>query len=904
MGIKIDPNLLALLRIADKNEDKEIKGNDEISLFKESKDLFVTDANRESFNSIWDELSTNGSYKIDDNIDVVEITTNGEQGTVEPGPKPEVDLTRTPVLTEKQKEKIQDEVADAVKELSKSGKDIEGIREGLLKKFAAIYTQEDLALRDESGNILRDDRHRIKLIPGYEVGDLILDDKGNMQIKPEYREAIAEVDKIFNLIQANDGNKNKVKAAFDGKWTSFDKKLFKSLDDVEEATEVSDNYKKYVAGYREAFVKNNAEQLKTNPNFVPDYEGYVKTVSEKLETEVTDKNLRKQLIKELKEDAQKDAYARAVEILPSMTGESKMAIRKEMRALSEDSYFRDAIQDLKRDRKIFARHNKVENRNLNGDNSDVRRDDLQSDLRKKFLGIKTGGGEALADKLDVYKTGTDANGENIYDLVALSDDVVSRVGFDYFLNRNDDDLEMSELKNLKQHLQYKTNRELTDNEVKRLAKYVKVEIEGRDRSFKAILDKLFMGIPSLVSGAVGGFIAKHGNLEITQAVNITVKQDSASSILSDLDKAGVKYDKVVKDQTVEIHILQQVIKNDRVLNAIMGGIAGAGIGAIPTLALLAFGDDKNEKSCVSVSDYSIHEKKYTDLESYKRYVDQRYGHNKVKAEAMKHLAQLCYDQEGERWHEVYNDLIREMAGYGSKLNPEECIGFKYFKPKTQPKPKPNDEYYDIEDECTEEKVEVKPVEHKTVKGVAWQTMAARYSCIDDYLDPKQRGASTYKVRMMKVMQAVTNNDYSLENLKKLTDLSLQAGLNEAKIRAAFSRVAGFDVDIYIQNLRANVIGKQKIPAITINENTTCDYDGTIRHNVKFTRGKKVTGISGYTGDSRVCRADGSTTVTVRRSNGTSWTGSTTNANRIISGLDRSGVRRNNVNTNCYTPPTK
>ena len=613
-----------------------------------------------------------------------------------------------------------------------------------------------------------------------------------------------------------------------------------------------------------------------NENKIPEYKKIVDRIEAGLKT--NDKET-KEAVKMLRDRAKREAYAKAVEINSGNIGKTKGKRRAAMREMSKDEYFRDAIQDIKLDRKVRARGETFEARRE--EIADVTKEELNKELSKHFLGMRAGGGEKLANKLGYYKK---ADGK--YNLQELSDDVLSRIGFNYKADRNDGDKEMSEIYNLKQHLEYKTGKKFTDNETKRLVKYVDAKVGHKKRTLVEFAKNLLAGeAVGISSGALGGYMAKHGDLNVTQTTNVTVDVNQSQSIINQFDAAGVEYtvSKASDGISVVINILQQVIKNDRQLNAIMGALGGAAIGAIPALAYLAFGGNTSEKSCVSVSDYSIKEKKYTDINQFKKYVDQRFGHNPVKADAMKQLAQICYEQtkdnkDGLKWHEVFQEIVREMAGIGSKLNPEECLGFKYKALETPKKPQETTivqeqtKTYQVSDRCSDDEERTEKVEKPEVEKVAWETLAARYDCLDLPLG--------YKTRLVKVMQSVNNDDYTLQNLKKLTDISLsikprkkldkmtpaekEALKNE--IRAKFQGVQGFDVEDYINNFFANTIGKQKVPTIMINDNTKCDYNPDITHNVKFVNGKP-SGKSGHAGDEKTYTILGNKTAEIRTSDG-------------------------------------
>lgn len=144
----------------------------------------------------------------------------------------------------------------------------------------------------------------------------------------------------------------------------------------------------------------------------------------------------------------------------------------------------------------------------------------------------------------------------------------------------------------------------------------------------------------------------------------------------------------------------------------------------------------------------------------------------------------------------------------------------------------------------------KTVKHETVRGILWPNLADQYDCLKDYVKDRND-----RIRMMKVMQAVTNDDYTLDNLKALTAASKKISTKNktlAQIKAqaaeAFSGFEGFDTNQYVNVLLSKIIGEQKVPPIEISETQPpCKRNADIKGTFKATAGGTGS-VSGHSGD--------------------------------------------------------
>ena len=273
-----------------------------------------------------------------------------------------------------------------------------------------------------------------------------------------------------------------------------------------------------------------------------------------------------------------------------------------------------------------------------------------------------------------------------YDLSKLSDEMLSRIGIDYQVNYSSDK-KMAELKNIENKLEGEINIDLSTNEVEKLMKLCKVVKQEKDRTFKTAINDALSGIPEMLTGAITG-LAVSRTLNVNQTVRIPFdSMESAKETLEAMKNLGYEPDFIpLLDNSAEIRVEQHVFKDTRVLDSLMG----AGIGVLTnTLMSMAFGKEIEENSCLSISDYDINDTTYTNVEQYKEYIA-RTNKNPKKVNAIKILADTYYKQYGDDWHVHYQQALRDMAGIGSKLNPEECRMMKYQTPAVDKTGKPDE----------------------------------------------------------------------------------------------------------------------------------------------------------------------------------------------------------------------
>ncbi len=582
------------------------------------------------FKGYADNALNNGQISLEDFSAVfgIEITET------KPVTQPETVTTKPATLTKKEEKRVQNAVSESVKDMVNSG-----------------------------------------IAP-----DKIISELSKEYTNPKYSEALNEVKYVLDAVNATNYNSkddvkaihNKVKTTLKtaNKWDGFHKDLLDSLEKQAEKNQTTKEFNQIVDIYKEVKDACNKAKLATN------FEEYVNVVKEELEKRgLWDKSYYSDAFKEFKKYVENDAKDFVGVQLEDTKGTSNRKVNKELKeaATDGDSYQKHARKDLKTEVKITARGNKIEAKA-------VELEKISADDLRKELGSK------LFEKLERSYLGTVMNPDGTYNLSSLSDEIVTRVGADNLVNRSQDD-KMAEMTNIHNHILMITGQDLSDKEIKKLLSLCEIKREKKDRSIKTIANKALLGLPGLIGGTVAGGTAKNGKLNVTQyslqEINIKINNAGiAEDLIEQIECTGITPNITINpDGSTGIKIKQEayqkIVQDDRLFNALQGlGIAALTNG----LWALAFGTEKDEKSCLSISDYDINDPTYTDADKYKEYIG-KITDNAEKRDAIYLLVDTYKKMYGNDWHTHFQQALRDMAGIGSKLNPEECLMMKYLKPE-------------------------------------------------------------------------------------------------------------------------------------------------------------------------------------------------------------------------------
>ena len=361
--------------------------------------------------------------------------------------------------------------------------------------------------------------------------------------------------------------------------------------------------------------------------------------------------------------------------LPEIKGD-KDKIKDTLKAEhKDDDIFDKALDKRKKEIETFSRGYAIDEKSKKLENISPK------DIKDKI-------GDDLFEKLNRSYLPKVKNEDGTYNLSALSDEIMTRVGIDNQVNRSKDK-QMAELTNIQRHLISVVGLELEEKEVKKLMDLCEIKMEKKDRSFKTILNKGLGGIPGLITTAAMGMHKVVINASQHQSIIMTVgNKELKDMILESLGDQAAKAIITQNGDSYEILISQEQLLSKSTSKALLGAALG-GISVLTNMLwALAFGEDKEEQSCISISDYDINDPKYTDAEQYKEYIATIYKDNPTKVKTFQMLVDCYQEQYGDEWHTHYWQKLREMAGIGSKLNPDECRAAKYQKPEPPVVPPP------------------------------------------------------------------------------------------------------------------------------------------------------------------------------------------------------------------------
>ncbi len=537
------------------------------------------------------------------------------------------------------------------------------------------------------------------------------DEKYGKLSNPKYANEIAEVQYILDAVGTYNSKedvenvhknvKAKLKAA--NKWDSFHKDLLDSIEEQAKNNQINKEFEKMVEVY------NQIKETLTAQGKAQNFEEYYKLTKGKFDKK---ESYTKEALKKLEEFAKDDAKSSVVDRMERTTSTGKMGIRKELRKeAGKDDFQKDAIQDLKTERKIVAREHKVDNKIT--DLSSVSANELKKQLGEmgnqynfaKKLFTRKRIANNIFDKLDKSYLPKVKKADGNYDLSELAQVLKDHIGADYKVNQSKDQ-KMSEVENLKVALKDLTGEDFTDNQIGVLVNLFDFKREHVDRTPR-LAKAIGQGVVGALSGAFGA-LASSEQLDVTQCVNLKFESAAmADDVIKELDKQGIKYSKTaLTNGKLGIKILQKVSIDDRLSNILVSSLGGAAIGVLTSaMTDIIFGNVQDEKSCYSVSDYQpakevykrdengnlikdkngkfvkelVENTTYTKPEEYKKHFANT-TKNPEKIQAMNTLVDAYVKEYGDDWHSKLHQAIIRMAGTGSKLNPEECKMMKFQKP--------------------------------------------------------------------------------------------------------------------------------------------------------------------------------------------------------------------------------
>ena len=310
------------------------------------------------------------------------------------------------------------------------------------------------------------------------------------------------------------------------------------------------------------------------------------------------------------------------------------------------------------------------------------------------------------------------------------------------------------------------------------------------------------------TGAIGGGYDRR-NLNVSQEVNITVSANYANKIVEQLGAGAVKQT-VNADGSVTINILQSVIKNAD-LTAIL---AGAGIGAlIGALGGLIIGEDRQfEPACISLSSVTDIVNNANTLEEAQKGIQEKYPDNRGLILAA--LAEAVQKANSSDWKVKFLAELTKMGGKGSVINCEEMSGNKFEADVIEDTEVVKNIYAITETEAKDPQYSEDPVIRVNASCSSWRKLIELYPNIQNITVPAEyrecnRRKHELPIRMLKVAQAITDGDYSLDRLLKLAEQTFASKNSRYENVKDFE---GINHDILVKVMNANAFdGEIKLP---------------------------------------------------------------------------------------------
>lgn len=464
-----------------------------------------------------------------------------------------------------------------------------------------------------------------------------------------------------------------------------------------------------------------------------------------------------------------------------------------------DPEFEKYVRSNKIVTNITKRHDKVMKRREELKN--VTQAELDKKLSKKAR-------EALKDYLNAHK-----NEDGNYDLSGLSIAIEENSGKDYVVNKHSDP-KLSEINWVRVSLRDEgvkvSGKEGTDNLTREITKFCGYEVQKRDHTPSWLEPLLGLG-----NGAIAGGVAHVAAPQLRQIQYNKILQVNQNVVLH-LPEGDITVSQIV-DKVITRTFNIDLCKNLGKAVA-SGAISGLVYSALMDIII---GRNIDELSCVAVNDFNANSKKYTDqtkyIEHLKNYDDT--GAYYAKLEPI--LAKYPADDKGNWDYNGYLNELRTMAGLNSPFNCEEMVGNQLYPDVPEPKPvdieigkseqhwnvQLKDEVVEVELDENNLKPEDQIIFNEKAKSSSWNHLAKEvYNCSDDGKSLKEVFGTAKSIRILKLAQAITDGNYSLERMNDLYAKSIKGAAN-------LKGESGFDYGTYYSVLMGNFPSSVKLPKV-------------------------------------------------------------------------------------------
>lgn len=474
--------------------------------------------------------------------------------------------------------------------------------------------------------------------------------------------------------------------------------------------------------------------------------------------------------------------------------------RKDVEKLLKKEGLWDEYSEKALDRKFYQpKINKIK------ENVEQKKTQSKADV-EKAIGAETL--ELLVNAGLVSQAKADENSNEMLDLTNLSNLIKSYVGSDYTANRSFKDFEpIEEFDAIRDMLETKLNiKKLSKSETKDLIKLCGYEVDNKFGY------NWWRGITGALTGAGASAVHAFNNIKAEDSVNeinITVESilngerlpgPFTEELVQTLIAAG--YEASTDGNTLNI---KEIIPGFDVLINDMASPIGLAKTCICAAVGALQGIERN-------AEVPLIEKTVPDFaetkEEYLKYIKNRLTDD-GKEEYLPAITFLVqsFDNNGTWDKAGYEQALKKMAGSCSVLNSKELenglvdmLSTDAVATKSQikepeinePKPVITVKTRDIVDTKTEKIVVDVPV----VDGskTSWTKLAESYDCLVN-----KYGLSD-AIRMVKIAQAITDNNYSQERMENLLKLS-KKGASHLK------NEKGFDYKVYVDVLKSTSLPK-------------------------------------------------------------------------------------------------
>lgn len=665
-----------------------------------------------------------------------------------------------------------------------------------------------------------------------------------------YKDAIAQIEMFRNTIQdlgfnnktEVDSLKNAVIERLElSGLDKTDKETLEKLVELAEKEQVQKEYETLVKLYNN--VKATYPEDNENKHDFTFYKGYMNYAMEQEGLKGTSYYTGKaynMLMDHIKKDCAETNEANRY----YTKGETAKEVKKELKGMADkkDKMSRKYIKNAEENNALDARYNAFHQ------TAEELKTITEKDLKEK-LGNKLF--NKLAGQYGAGYLSKVKNEDGTYDLTALVEVFSNRMGNDYEIDKQQNAI--SEYHLIKQGLEgefnAKTNGlidlDLTKKEYEKLRDLCAVELAPKDHSFATNVLNL-KRLRDAGIGAMASFLTAQTDIDHIE-MNFTMDIKHAQEFHEQLKGYGVSTSIQEYGTTAVVGFEHLDIEDIRGLQALGGAAVGLIGGALLSMII---GTEKQEQACISTLDFQESDK---DFSSYCDRIDREYPAE--KAVLIKGLVGMFYDEDTNTFNLTdYRLFLDNAAGQGSLFGCDEVNGtrIKYIKEYKPEEKKQDQTPVTPEDPHT---VAVKDVKAKdavykevpTIDGTrtTWDKVAEMYDdeCFEE-LDLKDypnclKRKGELKVRLIKVAQAVTNGDYSAENLLKLAEASFAAKTREY---TELQNYEGIDHETLVNTMNATELGKVKVPdkLAGCNRETTTVNENIIKDEKQIAKGNDIT----------------------------------------------------------------